>query len=83
MTDGADDLDPDVPATGSSGLQRSLSNLISQFGQTDSVAFGLTVNTGTALIGLVVWYYTSGVVAALALAWAVLNLLAIVRWVIE
>jgi hypothetical protein len=78
-----DDHEIDVDPTGRTGLESSVSYLTERFGRTDSIPLGLTINTGTALIGVVGWYFTTGLVAALALGWAVLNLLAIVAWVID
>lgn len=62
-------------------LQLSITNLWDEFGSTDSPLFGLVVNGGLAMLGVVVWWATTGWVSFSAGVWAILNLLGIISWV--
>jgi len=63
-------------------LQYSISNLWDEFGNVDSVGVGLVVNLGLALIGVVIYWQTTGLVAVAGAIWAILNLLGIIKWVL-
>ena len=73
----------DIPSGRRAQLAQSISNLIAEFGQTDSVGFGLVVNLGLALLGVVVWWATTGIVSYAGAVWAILNLLGIVKLVLR
>jgi len=65
-----------------SSLRLSLSNLIDEFGQTDSPIFGLVVNLGLAAPGIAVALLASNpMFQALGVAWAIFNIYPIVSWV--
>ena len=43
----------------------------------------LAINLGLALPGLAVWWYFDGLVAFAGVAWALLNILPVVQWVLR
>jgi hypothetical protein len=65
-----------------SSLRLSLSNLIDEFGQTDSPIFGLVVNLGLAAPGIAVALLASNpIFQLLGAAWAIFNIYPILSWV--
>jgi len=79
----SDDSDFDVPTRKRDRLTQSISNLWAEFGTVDSVSLGLVVNLGLALIGVVIWWQTTGLVAFAGAVWAILNLAGIIKWVLK
>lgn len=65
-----------------SNLRASITNLWDDFGGTTAPLLGLVVNLGLAAIGLVIYWQTSGLIAYAGGTWAILHILAIVKWVI-
>ena len=66
-----------------SDLRLSVENLIEMYARTDSPLFGLVVNLGLAAIGAVIYVAFDGWLEIAGLAWAAINLLGIVKWVVE
>lgn len=64
-------------------LQLSVSNLWSEFGSTDNILAGLAINLSLALVGVLVWYTTTGWLSFAGAVWAILNVLGIVSWVMQ
>lgn len=64
-------------------LQLSISNLWSEFGTTENILAGLAINIGLALVGVAVWYTSSGWISFAGAVWAILNVLGIVSWVMN
>ena len=64
-------------------LRLSLSNLIEQFGDTDNILFGLLVNLTLAAPGVaVVLLVSNPILSMIGAAWAFINILPILSWVI-
>lgn len=76
----SDDLDRPRP-TGLASIRYSIGNLWDEFGSTDAPLLGLVVNLGLAAIGVLVYSQASGAVAFVGAAWAILNVLGVVKWV--
>lgn len=69
---------------GMSKLERirySASANIERWGQTDDPKIGAVVSIALAIPGVLLWYWTSGVPAALGVAWVIINLLGPIKWV--
>lgn len=81
MTD--DSAAEEVDGIGTFGLLGPLRTLLEEYGTADSPLAGLLINGGLAGFGLAIWYATSGLVAGAGLAWALVHLLAILKWVVE
>lgn len=64
-------------------LKLSLSNLIHEFGSSESIGFALVINLGLAAIGVAVYLGTSGLLSFVGGLWAIINLLGIVAWVLR
>ena len=62
-------------------LRLSISNLWEQLGQADNIIFGLLVNLSMALTGVAIVVLFDGIVAFAGAAWAILNLIGIIKWV--
>lgn len=75
-------VDDELSRSGQHDLVTSLSNLHRKFGSTEKPLLGLAVNAGLAAIGIVGVLLTSGILEVVAAAWAGLNILGIVKWVI-
>jgi hypothetical protein len=65
-----------------SSLQLSVGHLLEKFGQTDLPMAGLVINLGLAAVGLLVYWQTTGLIAYAGGTWAILHVLAVVKWVI-
>jgi hypothetical protein len=80
----SDDTSADeVRLTGRSGLRAYYQNMLDRFGTTDSALAGLAINAALAAPGIVAWYALDGWLGGLGLAWAALNIAAIVKWGLE
>ena len=77
-----DDSEFHVPEGKWNQLKYSIGNLLEEWANTDNPILGLVINLGMAAIGVVVWYFTSGIVAFAGGVWAILSILAIVKWVL-
>jgi len=73
----------DVPDGKLDKLTYSITNLWDEIGRTDNILFGLVVNVGLALLGVAIYVGTSGILSFLGAAWAMLNALGILRWVMQ
>lgn len=78
-----DDSKLELPDGKLTRLKYSITNLWDDLGRTDSAAFGFLVNGGLALIGGVVALFTTGWIQFIAVAWAILNLIPIFKWVLQ
>jgi len=77
-----EDEEYDMPTGRVAQLQYSISNLIEDFGQTDSIGLGLVINLFMVAMGIVIWAAFSGLVAFAGAVFAILHILAIVKWVL-
>jgi len=77
-----EDEEYDMPTGRVAQLQYSISNLIEDFGQTDSIGLGLVINLVMVGLGIVVWAAFSGLVAFVGAVFAIVHILAIVKWVL-
>ncbi len=66
-----------------SDLTLSISNLLDEFGSTESPLVALLINGGLAASGAAVAIATDGWVAYLGIVWALINLFGIIKWVIQ
>lgn len=73
----------EVRLTGRSGLRAYYDNMLERFGTTESALAGVLINGGLAGFGFVAWYLVDGWLGGVGLAWALLNLAAIVKWGLE
>lgn len=73
----------DVPDTRTGQIRYSVTNLWDEFGHTEHLGLALVVNCGLAALGALVWWRTSGIVAFVGFVWMLINLLGVVKWVIE
>jgi len=64
-------------------VRYSVSNLLDEFGHTDSLGFGAVVNTAMVLLGAGVYWGLSGWVSYVGAVWALIHVVAIVKGVIE
>ncbi len=64
-----------------SNLTLSISNLIDEFGTTESPLVALLINTALAAVGVAAAIVADGWVAYLGIVWAIINLSGIVKWV--
>lgn len=62
-------------------LAASISNLVSEFGSTDNVQLATALNVTLGLVGVGVWWATTGIPSFVGAVWAILHFLAIFRWV--
>lgn len=64
-------------------LQYSITNLWDQFGNVDSIQLGIVINVGVGLLGLLLYALTDGWLAVAGIAWFVLNVFPVLRWVMQ
>jgi len=81
VSNDTDQLDEDP--TSASGFRYAVGNLWDEFGSTDSIALGTIVNGSMVLLGLVIAWQASGLVAAGGVAWALFNSYPFLRWVVS
>ena len=62
-------------------LTTSVSNLWDEFGGTDNPLLGLGINLALALVGVGIWYVTTGWASYAGAVWAIINLSGIIAWV--
>lgn len=62
-------------------LRLSIASLCGEFGSTSNIQLALAINIGLALVGVAVWYLSSGWVAFAGAVWAILNIIGPVKWV--
>jgi hypothetical protein len=82
-----DDNANDFDGVGSMGkierIRYSVGNNIERWGQTDSPVYGLLISLALASIGVAAWAVGDGWVAGIGVAWAILNLVGPVKWVMQ
>jgi len=64
-------------------LRYSISNLLDDFGHTDSLGFGTVINSSMVLAGVGVYVGLSGWLSYVGAVWALVHVVAIVKGVIE
>lgn len=62
-------------------LRHSVTNLWHEFGSTENVQLATALNVALGLVGVGVWWATTGIPSFLGAVWAILHFLAIFRWV--
>lgn len=62
-------------------IRYSASANIERWAKTDDPKIGVAVSLALAIPGVLLWYWTSGIPAALGVAWVIINLLGPVKWV--
>lgn len=78
------DENPDAGATPrgrTADLHTSVNNLLDWWGSTTDIRRGILINLALAATGIIAYYYTTGWVSYIGLAWAALNLSGIIKWV--
>jgi len=78
-----DDTEYYTPESRTDRIKYSVTTLWDDFGRTDSAQLGLVINTGLALLGVIVYILTSGLVSYAGIAWAILNIYPVFQWVIS
>jgi len=81
MSDDESDF-AEMPSGKVARLKYSINNLWEDFGNVDSIGLGIVINLGLAAIGVIGYVWLSGLVAYVALVWAILNVLPILQWVL-
>lgn len=81
MSDNSEEYEASIPSGKRAQLEQSIHNLVEWHGRTDSMLFGLLVNLGLALVGVIVYLYADGVVAYAGAVWSLVNLFGIIKWV--
>lgn len=82
MTDQDSDFQ-DMPTGRTARLKYSISNLWDQWGNVDNEWLGAVINVGLAMFGVVAFVFGSGLVSWAGAAWAVLNLVPVIQWVLR
>jgi len=80
----SDDNDfSDIPTGKTARLRYSINNLWDQWGNVDNERLGLVINLGLASFGVLAWVAFSGLLAWAGVAWAVLNIVPVIQWVLR
>lgn len=64
-------------------IRYSTTNNIKRWGNTENPVFGLLISLALALPGVALWYLSSGIPAALGVAWVIINLVGPAKWVMK
>jgi hypothetical protein len=72
----------DIPNSTLAKLRYAITNLWDRFGQQDRIGIALAVNLLFTVCGILVYSWGSGLVAFAGAVWAILHVLAILKWVV-
>jgi len=72
----------DIPNSTLAKLRYAITNLWDRFGQQDRIGIALAVNMLFTVCGILVYSWADGLIAFAGAVWAILHVLAILKWVV-
>lgn len=75
--------DDPIPKNKWDRLSYAIGNVWDKWGRTDSLTAAMVINSAMLVAGVALWYYTSGILSFIGVAWAILHVVPIVKGVLN